>query len=279
MKFYLSLFLLFSVTSFGQKWMFFKAPSEDSTQKQLYLTWGYNVSAYTASDIQFTGTDYDITFKKVTATNRPTPFDSKIYFNLSQFTIPQYNLRLGYQWKNKWSLSFNADHMKYVMQSNQYRQLYGDINIQGYTQNGAYNGEELRVYNYVYIEHTDGLNYLNLELTRYLPIALFTNAKNKEVFRCYANLGAASGALMPKTNATVLNRIQNDEFHFSGFGVSANVGLSFKFYKYFFFESHFKGGYINMFDIVTTGKKNVDRARQAFGFLQYNASIGFAISL
>ena len=64
-----------------------------------------------------------------------------------------------------------------------------------------------------------------------------------------------------------------DEFHVSGFGVSAKVGLNFTFFKYFFIQTELKGGYIEMNDIRTT-KDKADSAEQNFWFLQRILVIG-----
>lgn len=52
------------------------------------------------------------------ATDRQTPF-GMIYFDPVLFTIPQYNARLGYFFKDNWSISIGMDHMKYVMVQDQ----------------------------------------------------------------------------------------------------------------------------------------------------------------
>ena len=64
-----------------------------------------------------------------------------------------------------------------------------------------------------------------------------------------------------------------DEFHVSGFGVSAKVGLNFTFFKYFFIQTELKGGYIEMNDIRTT-KDKADSAEQNIWFLQRILVIG-----
>jgi hypothetical protein len=58
--------------------------------------------------------------------------------------------------------------------------------------------------------------------------------------------GIGVGLLYPKTNSMLLGKERHDDFHVSGYGVSAKVGLNITFYKHFFIQTELKGGYINM---------------------------------
>jgi len=89
-------------------------------------------------------------------------------------------------------------------------------------------------------------------------------------------LGA--GILVPKTNTTLLNFKRYDEFHLAGYGIDAIVGLNVTFFNFFFVQSEFKQGYINMPDIRTTIFDS-DRASQHFSFSQFNIVFGTNISL
>ena len=66
---------------------------------------------------------------------------------------------------------------------------------------------------------------------------------------------------------------RHDDFHVSGYGVSAKVGLNLTFFKYFFLQAELKGGYINMPDIRTTNNPS-DRASQHFMFIQRIIAFG-----
>jgi hypothetical protein len=85
--------------------------------------------------------------------------------------------------------------------------------------------------------------------------------------------GLGAGFLYPKTNTTLLGKERYDEFHVSGFGLSAKAGLNVTFFKHFFIQTELKGGYINMQDIRTTASKN-DKAEQEFWFFQQIIAFG-----
>lgn len=85
--------------------------------------------------------------------------------------------------------------------------------------------------------------------------------------------GIGAGFLYPKTNAKVLGKERHDDFHISGYGVSAKAGLNFTFFKYFFLQTDLKGGYINMNDIRTS-HNSLDKASQEFFFVESVIAVG-----
>ncbi|HEX8577387.1 MAG TPA: hypothetical protein VF677_13925, partial [Flavobacterium sp.] len=71
----------------------------------------------------------------------------------------------------------------------------------------------------------------------------------------------------------LLGKKRHDEFHVSGYGISAKVGLNLTFFKYFYVQGELKTGYINMPDIRTTYSTE-DKASQDFFFFQSIVAIG-----
>ncbi len=241
---------------------------ESSRKGSLYIYWGWNRGWYTNSDITFSGDNYNFTLEDVVAKDRQSEFAWDPYFKISRLTIPQYNLRLGYFFNDNYTISFGVDHMKYVMQGGQTVKITGHIDSTGTSYDGVYDNDEIVVASdFLLYEHTDGLNYLNIEVRRFDEIFSFKKVS--------INLteGIGAGMLMPKTNATLLNNERYDEFHVAGFGIGAVVGVNITFYKYFFIQSEFKAGYINMPDVRTTSSK-ADKASQDFWYTQLNVVFG-----
>ena len=96
---------------------------------------------------------------------------------------------------------------------------------------------------------------------------------NTDKFQINLTEGIGAGILFPKTNTKLLNKERYDQFHISGYGVSAKVGLNVTFFKHFFIQTELKGGYIDMNDIRTTNN-TADKAEQHFWFLQRIISVG-----
>src|SRR5690554_7026807 len=95
-----------------------------------YFYWGYNRSAYTKSDLRLVGRGYDFTMKDMTASDNPEKLSAS-YLDIKKLTIPQFNLRLGYFFKDKWALTLGYDHMKYLMDHPQ------QITLDGYVEPGV----------------------------------------------------------------------------------------------------------------------------------------------
>lgn len=260
----LLIFLLFTGLTFSQK-----PVNEQMNRKGTFFAyWGWNRSFYTNSNIHFTGKDYDFTLIDVVAKDRQSPFNMRTYFHPTSLSIPQYNFRFGYYFHDKYQISFGADHMKYVMVSEQTAKIDGHIENSGTSYDGTYENEDFFVAkDFLLFEHTDGLNYENIEVRRF--DAIFSR-KN---FLIGLNEGFGVGVLIPRTNATLMNNLRYDEFNIAGYGFSAVASLNFTFFKYFFIQPEFKGGFIHMPNVRTTSNK-ADRASQYFWFSQYNVVFG-----
>ena len=261
------LFISLSITVSGQQETT-DNPYQHGNKGKFYLYWGWNWAWFSHSDIRFQGADYDFTILDAVAKDRQTQFDFETYFGLGNITTPQYNFRFGYYWDDHWSISIASDHMKYVVKLGQTANVDGFINNSGTVYDGTYNNTPTLISkDFVVFEHTDGLNYGNIEVRRHDQLWDLGKVKINTL------AGAGAGILLPRTNATVLNNDRWDEFHLSGYGVSGVVGLNCAIGKRFFAQSEFKSGYINMPNIRTTSNK-ADKASQDFLFYQLNIVFG-----
>ncbi len=233
-----------------------------------FIYWGWNQDSYSKSNIHFTGNDYNFTLYDVKAIDRQEPFGSGVYLNPGKLTIPQYNLRIGYFFKDNYQISIGADHMKYVMSNSQTVKMNGYIHNSGTAYDGYYANADMPLDpEFLLFEHTDGLNYENIEVRRFDVIF------GRKNFAIAVNEGLGAGVLVPRTNTTLLNFNRYDEFHLAGYGFDGVVGVNMTFFKYFFLQAEVKLGFIHMPDIRTTEFK-ADRASQAFFFAQGNAVFG-----
>ena len=239
---------------------------------KFYIFWGGNRESYSKSDITFKGEDYNFTLHDVEAHDKPKGWHVD-YINPARMTIPQTNLRIGYFITDKYNISIGVDHMKYVMYQDRAVDYTGYYQNQGTYGETLHNGQVELTEDFLTFEHTDGLNYVNTEFSRVDDISKLFTIGNTDKFQINLTEGVGAGILYPKTNAKVLGMQRHDDFHISGYGVSAKVGLNFTFFKYFFLQTELKGGYINMNDIRTT-HNSADRASQEFFFLQRVIAFG-----
>ena len=252
------LLFIMTLSSYGQ---------EIENKGKFFFYWGWNRGYYSDSDISFKGQDYAFTLKNVKASDRPTKLTINNYLNPGNITIPQTNYRIGYFLKENYTISLGVDHMKYVVNQGQTVNINGNIDASyGFQENYIGNATQVLSDDFLKLEHTDGLNYISAEFSRFDNISSVIGL-HAENFQINLTEGIGAGLLFPRTNTSLLGKERYDEFHVSGYGVSARVGLDFTFYKYFFMMTEFKAGYINMSDIRTTQNK-ADSASQSFGYIE-----------
>ena len=244
---------------------------------KIFIYWGGNRESYSKSDIHFKGPDYDFTLYDVEASDKPKGW-SIDYINPARMTIPQTNLRIGYFINDHYNIAIGVDHMKYVMNQKQIVRIGGVVGNSYPDHAGVYlpsgnSTVDLSDGSFLKFEHTDGLNYVHTEFSRIDDISKLFRIRNTDKFQMNITEGIGTGLLYPKTNATLLGKERHDDFHISGFGVSAKVGLNFTFFKYFFLQTELKGGYIDLSDIRTT-HDSADKASQHFFFLQRIIAFG-----
>ena len=267
----------FSLNSFAQEEIKVEKYTAHNKGK-FFVSWGGNRESYTKSDVTFTGKDYNFTIDNMAARDKPKGWHID-YINPMRMTIPQTNFRLGYFVSDHYSVTVGVDHMKYVMTQNQIANVTGAINLPigdaGAMHNGIYNNTPVNFADETFLiyEHTDGLNYVNTEISRHDDISSLFKITNTDKIQVNLTEGVGVGVLYPKTNTTLLGKNRHDDFHVSGYGASVKAGLNITFFKHFYIQGELKGGYINMQDIRTT-QSNDDKASQDFFFFQRIIAFG-----
>ena len=205
----LIVFVLFTIAQFTFAQDTLKKVKYTAHNKgKFYIYWGGNRESYSKSDIHFKGDDYDFTLYDVTAHDKPVGWHIN-YINPTKMTIPQTNFRMGYFFNDHYNISIGLDHMKYVMVDIQGVTIDGYIDLQDpSTQfNGVYNNAPLIIdEDFLQFEHTDGLNYVNLEISRVDNIGDYFKWDSKKI---QVNILEAFGAgvLYPKTNSTLFSSV------------------------------------------------------------------------
>jgi hypothetical protein len=237
------LILLTSFGSYGQKYSYKK---KFGTQKNtMYFYWGYNRSGFTKSNINFVGPDYNFTAIDVAARDKPEN-DFKKYFS-KDFTVPQFNIRVGWYYKFRWDWSVGYDHMKYVMRENQELFINGFIDGTDNVSltNGTYtdaNGKIPILPNELDYENTNGLNYISVQLSNTAPIWKTNNNK----FAIIRRVGGGVGPVVTQTDFQWDSQSYNSTLKFGGYGISAHAGVRFDFFQRFFLMSNWSAGFIHL---------------------------------
>lgn len=262
----LFLTLIFGFQGFSQleDYPVFAEKYTSHNKGKFYIYWGGNRDFYTNSYIHFRGQDYDFTLNNVQAHDKPKGWHVD-YINPARMTIPQTNLRVGYFITDKYNISLGVDHMKYVMDQNKTVSYSGNYPDRGSYGEAISDGNILLTEDFLQFEHTDGLNYVNVEFSRVDDFSKYLGIRDTDKVQFNFTAGAGVGVLYPKTNTTLMGKDRHDDFHISGYGLSAKAGFNITFWKYIFVQAELKGGYISMSDIRTT-HSSADKASQNFLF-------------
>lgn len=73
----------------------------------------------------------------------PQKFSFKKYFGITNITKPQTNFRIGYFFKENYTVAIGVDHMKYVVNNDQFVAIDGTINIGNPKYDGIYNDQNI----------------------------------------------------------------------------------------------------------------------------------------
>jgi hypothetical protein len=247
-------------------------PSLDTSHEgKFYVYWGYNRSAYNPSDIHFEGEGYDFTLEDVRAHDLPEQFDTKVYFNPTKLTIPQFNLRLGYYISDQFSISLGYEHLKYKIDETQRVKIDGKISNQlSETYGGVYNQEYLTITpDFLSFEHTNGLNYVRAMAEWHRQIWRSPNSKHSAWF----NAGVGTGPVICWTDFTLFGERHKNYLHFSGLGMSAQLSARFEFFRHFFVQYNSQLGKTWLWDIILE-EEEAARASQNITFTERSLVVG-----
>ena len=243
----------------------------------LFGYWGYNRSKYTKSNMRFVGAGYDFTLQGAKAHDNPSS-DLSTYFSIKTITVPQFNARIGYYFKNHWAISFGYDHMKYIFQDHNEVLLSGKIdpgvdNVTNWS--GVYSGVPVVTdRNTFHYENSDGLNYLRFELLRTDMLVAFGT---KDQFAISSNLSVGAGSLLSFNDFTFAGQKNMRTISMSGYGISGHASLRFEFFRHVFIQTKFGGGFNHQVKVRTRPNDPSAFARHSYGYVSFNTTVGFLL--
>lgn len=266
---------------FGIIWPYLFAQAQTEINPghgKLFLTWGYNRAYYNRSDVHFKGEHFDFTIHDARAEDMPEKFKPEVYFNPTQFTVPQFNFRVGYYFLKNTAVSLGWDHMKYHLIPTQ------SVIVSGYIDEDVYPLQEFTgqfdhdriLYNPAFMDyhHSDGFNFIRLALEQRAPLFSSQNKKHVLAF----NGSFSIGAVMPWTDFTFFGVHHRNKPHFAGYGLSLHAGLRYEFFKHFFLQVTAQSGWTNLTDIMLEDDLP-SRASQKIVFLERAWALGAYIPI
>lgn len=249
---------------------------ESDAKGTVFAYWGYNRSAYTKSNIQFVGPGYDFTLAGASAHDNQAKFNAKDYFGITSITIPQFNLRAGYYFKDHWSISLGYDHMKYVFDDRNEVFLSGEIapgvdNVTNWE--GTYNAEPVTTDRSTFhYENSDGLNFLRVELSR---TDRWLRFGSKEQFVISTDVGISAGGVLSYNDFNFAGEFSRRTISLSGFGMAIHAAPRFEFFRHVFLQPTIAAGFLNQVKVKTRPNNGSSYAKQAFGYTEFYGVLGF----
>ncbi len=241
------------------------APKKKVKHGSFYLSWGYNTEWYTRSNLHIRqkgmGNDYKL-MKVIARDHRG--WDKDLLHQ--DFTIPQYNYRLGYYFNEKQDLAFeiNFDHTKYIIQDNQWVRMKG-------TRNNAPVDEEvfLSQANGFYYFLNNGANFLLFNIVK--RVGLYTTPDRK----FYVDLTgkAGIGPVIPHVENNIFGMKNDKGFQIGGWNTGLETALRVTVMRYGYLEFAQKVDYARYSNL----KVYNGRARQNFGTYELILSVGAMI--
>lgn len=199
----------------------------------LFLTWGYNRGYHSKSDIKVETPDGTYTIKDAQGFDRPSKLSLE-YLKPSKFSIPQYNLKIGYWFSkdSKFGIAAGTDHMKWVFDEKKQYDIEGHFNKPLWVNGQQMDFEQIKAAknaSFMMLEYTDGYNYPYIEgLYRE---KLIDSARFGLDF-----VGAAGvGVLFPKERHRIADNPGSpsfrdvDKFHVVGWGAHVEGGFMAKY--------------------------------------------------
>ncbi|PHR49873.1 MAG: hypothetical protein COA32_01695 [Fluviicola sp.] len=265
--------IFFSILLFSSGFTYAQRKTKLNTNNKgtLFGYAGYNRSAYSASDVQLSSTNYDFKVGGMMFSDNEEQVGMGNYFKSSS---PQFNVHLGFFVANKWAVTLGMDRLNYFSKANQNVTFDGAFSPDAHSDfNGSYQNEDVLLNrNQLYIQQNGGINYVRVGLMR---VDQFYKSRKAE-FAFNTIVGVGIGALFSGLDYTFDSQTVQNVSSLSGFGVSGHLGLRFDFFQHVFLQASLSGGLFNQGNIQLT-TNSTTTASHKMGYLSPEISIGFNI--
>jgi hypothetical protein len=203
----------------------------------IYVTWGYNRGFHSKSDATFKTASGTFTIHDAVGHDRPST-DPLTYINPTTWSVPQYNLKVGYEVNENWDIVAGMDHMKWVFQNDRKYEITGDYNKTLFVPHPNGNPDDLQALTFAQakaagdarwlsFDHTNGYNYAHLGAVYKKEL---WRSKN-ERFSLGVGGGAGAGLMIPQTSVRFHQdrpwnwEAVDNNFHIAGYGGHADAHL------------------------------------------------------
>ncbi|HTB07697.1 MAG TPA: hypothetical protein VK806_12165, partial [Bacteroidia bacterium] len=181
-----------------------------------------------------------------------------------QFTIPQYNYRLGYFFNEKqdWGIELNFDHTKYVVAQGYLGIVQGRIGNRGVDSAVVINNNSLRY------QLNNGANWFLINLVKKFNIISTKDHK----FTITSLVKAGVGPVVPHVDNTIFGQSNDPHFQLGGWDTGLEGTIRFTFFQYAYLE------YCNKVDFADYWGLGIYQGTAAQYFGAYEMILNFGIT-
>ncbi len=243
------------------------APAQSPTKKastprrDFFVSWGYNGDSYTKSDLHISQPSLGNDFTLVGVQAR----DSKGWtdaFSHSLF-VPQYNLRFGMFFNEKWGLEVALDHMKWIVRQDQVVAMTGTLNGANVDTQVTLAPDVLRY------QLNNGANPVFFNVIRRVRLRGEPGRTGSVFFLPKAGGGFA----VPHTENTLFGQANEKGFQFfHGWDLDAAAAVRVHIYKRLYVEVEEKAMYVRYFGV------NVDQGTAQHTMKAAEFSLHFGVA-
>ena len=225
------------------------------------MSWGYNGDSYAKSDLHISQPSLGNDFTLVGVQAR----DSKAWTDLfsHSLTVPQYNLRIGYFFNERWGLELAHDHIKWIVKEDQQVPMTGTLNGEPVDSLVTLTPDVLRY------QLNNGANPLFINLIRRFRLIGERGRAGSIAFLAKGGGGFA----IPHTENAVFDQPNEKGFQFfQGWNVDAAAAARVDIWKGLYFEFEEKLLYARYYGI----KVDQGTAQHSVKASEFNFNFGWA---
>ena len=198
--------------------------------------------------------------------------------DFSKLLSNQYNISVGYNIRRGVNLSLGIDRLKYGIKPGQSVFLNGYVNSEMDTVSnlsGQYTNELINLDSARIQFGSDvGMSFVSIELN--LMQNLYRTKRRNFVVNAIYGIGA--GVL--HTNSTFnFGGFEESNSSLSGFGLNANAGLRFEFFKYFYLQPNLSAAFLDQIGVYTHQNAAKNKVSHFFGAFNTTISAGVIVYL
>ena len=231
--------------------------------REYFISWAYHGDSYTKSDMHFEQPSLgnDFTLKSVRARDSKAWTDG--IFSHSLF-VPQYNLRFGMFFNEKWGVEVALDHMKWIVEEGQ------EVSVTGRVGGAAVDGRVVLTPDVLRYQLNNGANPIFFNLMRRVKL---TGQPHR--FGHLVLLGKAGGGFaVPHTENALFDRPNEKGFQaFHGWNLDVAAAVRLDLWKFLYFEFEDKLVYARYFGV------NVDQGKAGHSLKANEFSFHFGVAI